>query len=196
MRNLRSKRKLQESSSPLENTITKEGLMEKNSNTIESENNSPKAKVIESSSLSQKSTKKGHLLTKRNLQVSQSKKNVNLNFIRAVFWFANSHIAIPYLKTLLLKEKQKFTDFTTFLHENKSKINGIHGFLSMVKVEKNDTEKQIALKKIFQALGEIFVKFFSVNWIFHSKVENKQIYLNHRHLFLRRLKNPGEYLEE
>jgi hypothetical protein len=57
-------------------------------------------------------------------------------------------------------------------------------------VDFRDNEKVKSFKKAFQELTEIFVKYFSVNWILNSKLQYKIEYLKCRYKILRRIKNP------
>jgi len=162
---------------------------------FQEEVNPTKKELSPSPSSSPKNKKKSEHLNDNN-QFNKSKKNLNINFIKAIFTFANSHLAIPYLKPLLQKEEIKFSDFTSFIHQYKPSVNGIYALLSMLVEDKSNNQKIVACKRIFKALSEIFIKFFSVNWIFHGKVENKQLYLDYRFKLLRRIQNPQEYLSK
>jgi hypothetical protein len=55
---------------------------------------------------------------------------------------------------------------------------------------KSDTEKEMEFKNILKKLGEIFIKNFSVNWIFSGKMTYKEAHLKFRFKMLRRIRNP------
>jgi len=56
--------------------------------------------------------------------------------------------------------------------------------------EKNENPMITKFKRLFQVISEIFIKYFSVNWIFDSKVQYKQAHLKFRFKILRRIQNP------
>jgi len=117
-------------------------------------------------------------------------KKININYVKAIVSFANSHIAIPYLKTLLQSENVRFTDFTNFMNPEKVQINGICAFEALITIGKTDDAITAACKRMLKALSVVFIKYFSVNWIIHSKLTNKLAYLKHRFKILRRIQNP------
>lgn len=117
-------------------------------------------------------------------------KNITINYGKAIASFAISYIAIPYLKIRLQNNIITFSEFTTFMTKAKSDIGGIQGFRTLLLVEETDTPKVAACKNLFQYISETFVKYFSVNWIIHSKLTHKLIYLKYRFKMLRRIQNP------
>jgi len=60
-------------------------------------------------------------------------------------------------------------------------------------VTSEDSAEVAAYKRVFQGLSIIFVKFFSVNWIFSGKLFNKLAHLQCRLKILRRIKNPEHF---
>ncbi len=64
--------------------------------------------------------------------------------------------------------------------------------------ENRDSREMKAFKPMFQYVCEVFLKYFCVNWVFHSKVEDKVKHLKYRGKILRRIQNPElfTYLEE
>jgi len=121
-------------------------------------------------------------------------KNIVTNFGKAIATFAMSELALPYLTLELEKEGFenliKPDEFVEFVKSSKGKINSIEGLRSLILIEENDSPKAVAFKKCFQTLAEIFIKFFSVNWIIHGRVTYKLEHLKFRFRMLRRIKNP------
>jgi len=117
-------------------------------------------------------------------------KNIAKNYGRAISNFATSEIAKPYLEPLLRKQSIEMKEFLEFMRVNKRTIKGIDTFRALLLYKETDDKKLIANKKIFQEIGIIFIKYFSVNWIFTSKIVHKLTYLKFRFKVLRRIQNP------
>jgi len=117
-------------------------------------------------------------------------KNIVINFGKAIAAFANSELAEPYLNELFVKEGIAADDFKTFSADAKAKIGGIDSFRSFLLATEKDDPREVACKKVFTGIAEIFVKYFSVNWITHGRVTHKLTYLKYRFKILRRVQNP------
>jgi len=121
-------------------------------------------------------------------------KNVDLNFIKAIIAFANSHVAIPYLKVYVQQEGIKFSDFIMFIGQCKDCItNGVQIFRSLLIGASNSDPTNAACIRIFKAISEIFIKCFSVNWITNSRLTHKVAYLKYRFKMLKRIQNPEQF---
>lgn len=163
---------------------------------------------IESEAPDQKSKPKPKRIRVRNPDLSSS-KNIMKNYARAFSTFALSKIAKPYLiniATNYLSSVQshsretsaEIASFRMFIKANKAKINCIKQ-LRMILVPGPEDNVRIAFfKKLFQGICVIFLKFFSVNWLFSSKISDKIAHLKYRHKLLRRVQNPHlfTYLED
>jgi len=119
-----------------------------------------------------------------------STKNIVKNFGRAFATFALSDISAKYLESILKQKKLSMEDFRDFVAARKEGIDGISSLREMLLVHRLDKEKLALCKKTFQEISVIFIKFFSVNWIFDSKVGNKIAHVKSRFKMLRRIKNP------
>jgi len=117
-------------------------------------------------------------------------KNIVINFGKAIAAFANSDLAEPYLAELVVKEGVTLQDFKAFSADAKAKIGGIDSFRAFLLANEKDDATAIACKKVFTGIAEIFVKYFSVNWITHGRVTHKLTYLKYRFKILRRIQNP------
>ncbi len=142
--------------------------------------NQPKAPLKKSSYKLSSSTPKG----------STSCKNIMKNYSRALVKFALSKVAIPYLEHLLGKEGENLQDFRQYLKVRRSKINCIRNLRELLLPEENDSKTLLVFKQVFQEISETFLKYFSVNWIFSSKVGDKLVHLKYRYKMLRRIRNP------
>lgn len=123
-------------------------------------------------------------------------KNVAINYGKSIASFAASPLALPYLEALLPKHPHlTLTAFQYFAIQGKSKIGGISSLRSLLLVDEKDNEKVAACKRVFQALGEVFIKYFSVNWILTGRLTQKMIYLKFRAMMLRRIQNPENFTD-
>ena len=123
-------------------------------------------------------------------ETSRATKNIVKNFGKAICTFSSSNLALPYLNCLIEKEGIEIQDFVNYVLNMKGKIDGLFHFRSLLLMGENDTEIVRKCKRIFKEMSEIFIKYFSVNWIFHSKVFHKTAHLKFRYKMLRRIQCP------
>jgi len=119
--------------------------------------------------------------------------NIFRNFGRAICKFASSSLATPYLAPLLLQEGIELRDFLAYMEQTKEQINGLLSFRSVL-LPQHDMERAESYMKIFIEISAVFVKYFSVNWIFSGKILNKDAHLKFRFKVLRRVNSPGFFL--
>jgi len=136
--------------------------------------------------------KKRHRVPGQSLipQSSRAVKNIAKNYGRKICAFAISSLALPYLQNFVEKEEVQLSGFINYIHQIKGDINGLFHFRSILLENKNDSIPLKAYKRIFKAISEVFIKYFSVNWIFHSKVFHKDAHLKFRYKMLRRIQRP------
>jgi len=120
-------------------------------------------------------------------------KNIVINFGRAISTFVTSHLADTYLKPLAEKEQIDMNKFKDYVKSKKVTIGGISSFRMLLVPSDDDTPEEVAYKKVYGALAEIFMKYFSVNWIFHGRMGHKDVYLKYRFKMLRRIQNPESF---
>jgi len=120
----------------------------------------------------------------------RSTKNIAKNFGKAICNFAVSPLAEPYLLPLLNKEGIDIAFFKGYLSGIKSDIDGLFKFRSLLIIVEEESAEVQATKRVFRDLGEVFIKYFSVNWIFHGRVIHKKAHLKYRFKMLRRIRNP------
>lgn len=128
--------------------------------------------------------------SKRN---DSSMKNIALNYGKAIASFAMSPLAIPHLKDYLDQQKITLPDFINFIKGKKGTIGGICSFRSLLLIEDEDSAKVVSYKKAFQYISEVFIKYYSVNWIMNGRVTHKSTYMKFRFNMLRRVQNPESF---
>jgi len=118
-------------------------------------------------------------------------KNIVKNYGKAICSFACSEVGKPYLESVLEKHNiQQQKEFLAYISKVKESIDSIQSFRSLLLVRDDDTDDIVAFKKAFAAIGEIFIKYFSVNWIFSGRITHKDTHLKFRFKMLRRIQHP------
>ena len=123
-------------------------------------------------------------------------KNIVKNYGKALCSFASSSIAAPYLKDIIQKHGYFFVNTSAFMDYIKGKKEGVHSIESLRNLlvgNDDDSQEVKAYKKLFQEISIIFLKYFSVNWIFGGKLMHKKAHLKFRFKMLRRVKNPEHF---
>ena len=145
----------------------------------------------------------------RNPDLSSS-KNIMKNYARALANFAVSNIATPYIRQMITNKscdgqqakqsvEYQLAGFKAFVEKNKQKINCIKNLRGILLADAiKDTAEVMCFKELFQEISVVFMKFFSVNWLFSSKIGDKKAHLKYRMKLMRRVQNPKHftYLEE
>jgi len=131
-------------------------------------------------------------------EASRATKNIVKNYGRAICAFALSKMALPYLKKILEKEGVSLRQFTNYVKQIKGTIDGLFHFRNIILINSTDSPTLAGNKRVFVGISEVFVKFFSVNWIYNSRVFHKEAHLKFRFRVLRRIKHPElfTYLKE
>ena len=119
--------------------------------------------------------------------------NVMKNYARAMVRFALSELADPYLERMKGKYTMNAEIFKNTLLSFKAKVNCIKHLRDILLVSEKDSEEMKTFKRIFQDLCIIFMKYFSVNWIYHGKMLEKEKYLHYRGKMLRRVQDPVHF---
>jgi len=139
----------------------------------------------------------------QNTQVQGRKRssmgnNIMKNYCRAFVNFALSDLANPYLAHRSQESTLSTQRFRQILENKKKKVNCIKSLRGLLLHDKKESKEMEAFKEEFQKLCEVFLKYFCVNWIFHSKVSDRIKHLQYRGKMLRRIQNPEffTYLEE
>jgi len=121
-------------------------------------------------------------------------KHIIKNYGKALCTFACSDIAKPYLEDIQKHESIckiiTVQGFQTFIKEKRDIIDSMKSIRDILLIKQSENKVLAAYKKMFQKISIIFVKYFSINWIFQGKMKYKQIYVNSRFKILRRIQNP------
>lgn len=127
----------------------------------------------------------------------QSNRNIVKNYSRAMINFALSNVALPHLSQISQEEFVNLNEFKLFLKSQKKAVNSIKTLRDLLLIKKDEDIKIAAFKRVFGKISEVFVKFFSINWIFHSKISDRMMHVKYRFKILRRIRNPEyfTYLE-
>jgi len=129
------------------------------------------------------------LEAKKESKVTSSKTIVK-NFGKAMCAFAASELAMPYLKQIVEQGANVIKSFQMYIKKKKNGVDSIESLRSLLLIGRGDGEEVMLYKKIFQEVSIIFIKYFSVNWIFQGKMAHKQAHLRARFKMLRRVQNP------
>jgi len=123
-------------------------------------------------------------------KTANSAKNIVKNFGRAMVTFAISKLAVPYIEDKLRELNLEYHVFQSYLFQRKENMDGISSLRALILIEDSDDESTKAIKRAFQYTGEIFIKYFSLNWIYNSKLGDKLVHVKSRFKILRRIQNP------
>ena len=135
---------------------------------------------------------------KKNKSKRSIGNNVMKNYASAMVNFALSRMAEPYLSKSPLARRMPLQLFRQMLIPQKKKINCITKLRELWVIDKSqDTEEMKTFKGLFKEACKVFLKYFWVNWIYNSKLDDKSKYLRYRGRLLRRVENPQwfTYLE-
>lgn len=124
------------------------------------------------------------------LHTVRNTKNIVKNYAQAIFKFALSSFSLDYLTRFSRQEGVRIDHFRNYVKSFKGKIEGIYDFRLALLITEADSKEKASFKRILAQIGAIFIKFYSVNWIFNSKVVHKKAHLMYRFKILRRITNP------
>ena len=119
--------------------------------------------------------------------------NIIKNYGRALTTFALSKIAEPYLIRIGDKYDIKLKAFKRFVKLRKKGANCIRKIRDMLPMSCYENDANFVYKKTFQEISIIFLKFFCVNWLYNSKINEKIEHLNYRFKIQRRIKDPEHF---
>jgi len=124
---------------------------------------------------------------------ANSSKNIVKNYGRAISAFILSDISMPYLEPMVKREGVKLEDLRNFISTGKESIDGISSFRGLLLMREGEDKKIKSFKRILGEMSVVFIKYFSVNWIFSSKLRNKIAHLKCRFKMLRRVLDPEHF---
>lgn len=121
---------------------------------------------------------------------TRATKNIIKNFGLAISAFIASDLVIPYLKSKCPEFFGHLQGFRQFVLEKKENLTNIINIRKMLHETIDDTEDEKKYRKLYRISAETFIKYFSVNWIYNSKVKYKESHVKYRGKLLRRIRNP------
>jgi len=116
--------------------------------------------------------------------------NIMKNYGRAMTNFALSTTARSSLVVITAKYRVSLQDFNDYIRSKKKSANCIKQIRKMLPIDGEENEEDFILRKVFQEISIVFLKFFSVNWLYSSKIAEKTQHLKYRFKILRRVQNP------
>jgi len=123
-------------------------------------------------------------------------KNIVKNYGKQLCSFSSSQIAIPYIENIIEKNLYnhvKVPAFQEYIKNKKEGINSIDSLRKLLVPEQEDSDELRAFKMIFKQVSIIFLKYFSVNWIYGGKLTHKNSHLQFRFKMLRRVQNAEHF---
>ncbi len=120
-------------------------------------------------------------------------KNIIKNYGKALCSFACSSISESYLHTIIQKKGYQFFDlalFRKYMMSKKKDVQSIESLKRLLIVGVHDGPLVRTYKEVFRELSIIFLKFFSVNWIYGGRLLHRNAHLKFRFKMLRRVQNP------
>jgi hypothetical protein len=160
---------------------------------IQHEANSSQMQALEAKPKRARSTKRNRIVDFPNGSFkTRSTKNLVKNYARAIIIFGKSKCAEPYINRLIEEKKFNFSvnDFVTFINPFKGEVTSIAKFRDLLTIGKKSSQREKEFKGILKELAVIFIKYFSVNWIYSGRVTYKKAHLNCRFWILKKIRNP------
>jgi hypothetical protein len=130
---------------------------------------------------------------KHRTHANADSKNIIKNYGKALCTFASSKLALPYIENVIEQKGYKGIHIRKFMEHMKHKketTSSMDSIRRLLIEELGDTDEQKKWKDIFKELSIIFMKYFSVNWIFGGKLLHKRAHLKFRFKMLRRIQHP------
>jgi len=116
--------------------------------------------------------------------------NIMKNYGRGMANFALSRVARPFLEKITTELGITLESFDDYIEKRKKSANCIKKLREMLPHGTGEPEEDLAYKIAFQKICIVFLKFFCVNWLYHSKIAEKVTHLKYRFKIMRRVRNP------
>jgi len=127
-------------------------------------------------------------------QYKRSKgNNIMKNYCQAMISFSLSPLSDFYIAREPESKELSLERFRQILSAQKTKINCIKSLREALLIEEKDCNEVQLFKRLFQVTCKIFIKYFSVNWIYNGKLTDRVRYLEYRGKILRRIKHPEHF---
>lgn len=107
--------------------------------------------------------------------------------IQAILDFILSELAMPYIEQIQKHENEHFStaSFCQYIRTQREYLGYSKNLKGLVLCAEGENEQEVAHKRVFRKIAVIFLKFFVVNWLFQSRLRNKEVYLKLRFKLLR-----------
>lgn len=118
-------------------------------------------------------------------------KLVMRNLTKAILDFSVSELSAPYLEQMQKHDEKnlRLDRFYEYINTQKEYLGYSKSLKELVVYGEGETEQEVLYKRVFKKIAVIFLKFFVVNWIFQSRIRNKDMYLRLRFKVLRMIQN-------
>lgn len=106
---------------------------------------------------------------------------------QAILDFILSELAMPYIEQIQKHENESFSikSFCEYIRNQREYLGYSRNLKGLVLCAEGENEQEVAYKRVFRKIAVIFLKFFVVNWLFQSRLRNKEVYLKLRFKLLR-----------
>jgi len=122
------------------------------------------------------------------LKQKANSRSICKAYCKAMAHFMVKPIAEPYLRGILEEIQMSIETFRDFITMNVKSLKGLEGLMFMLTFREEDTEQCKNYKRVLRVGCEAFLKYFAVNWIFHSKMADSRKYLEFRFKILHKLR--------
>ena len=139
-----------------------------------------------------------NLIKKKKIQKEkppQLTRKIVKNYGKAIASFACSEKAQPILDKLLKNDTELKKKFISFVYENKEFIEGNRRLRHLLTISENDNNEVKRNKKILKIIAELFMKRYVQQWLWNSKLVNKELHAQLICEMRKRIKYP-EQLEQ
>jgi hypothetical protein len=121
------------------------------------------------------------LLSKKSKKIQKEKssqltRKIVKNYGKAIASFACSEKAQPLLDKLLKKNQEFKKKFVSFVYENKEFIEGNRRLRHLLTVFSTDDGDVKRNKRVLKVVAELFMKKYVHQWLWNSKLVNKELH--------------------
>ncbi len=120
------------------------------------------------------------------------------NYGKAIASFSCCEKAYPILDKILNKNLKHREEFISFVYENKEFIEGNRRLMQLLIISDNESPEMQRNKKVFKQVAEIFMKKYVQQWLWNSKLVNKELHAQLLKEMRKRIRYPEllEHLSE
>ena len=116
-------------------------------------------------------------------------QTVMKNITKALLAFILSEMAPPYLDQIQRTDHENFEipEYLEYIKIQREYVSQLKSLKSLFFSSCGENECEIVYKRVCRKIAIVFLKYFVVNWIFQSKLKNKEAYLKVRFKLLRKI---------